>query len=1270
MYFIRLTPRDPVGVGPKPLTTSVCTGPGIPTVIPNVTLTSITNTSATFNLSLDGITPSNSTSDCPGSYKPYEYLAGPFHGFLLTVETTSPRSTVKLLRINNRTKSYTVPHLTPFTQYRVNVSVSNGRTFGLPAVLNFTTKEGFPDPPRIHVESRSTNSLRLSFVSSNSRGVVLGYRIKWAECSNSSTTKSDESKEAYFIITGLRNSTCYQMQASSQTSVGYGNYSSLTQDFTLCPDFPAPNISNISATTDGIRLSWTYDSPPASPNGNHLFLACMESSVSSVCEDVAFNYTFRPSGNGGYFSYTFPFHGVNLVGGTGIILNFTVRSVCLPRDCKRDWPCQSLSNYSNVLQLDIDQLSEILARSGFSELSDKAIGGIISAVFAIILMICVCSLSILYCRSSRAYKRRHGGLGVAGDDLSGCGGGETGRTPLVTPKMRRFEESPHKPIPAELLVQHVASYHADDDAGYQAEFENPSPNCRVNPVYAAFTTLPADTLLSFFLKAIEQCVRTNWPTSVARLPENMPKNRYSNVFAYDHTRVILRNPHGRRSDYINANYVDGFCGPRAFIAAQGPKDITFDDFWQMVWDENSNIIVMISNFVERGRRKCDQYWPSDGQQTYGSISVRMLSENKLACYVARVFLVKNVKCKKASHLRRFFFAKERIVRHYQYTDWRDFDVPLSALPVLVFVKTTVKDWTPTRGPIIVHCSAGVGRTGTYICIESLIRQLDAEKQVNIRGFLEHIRQQRMKLVQTEQQYAFIHDALREYLLCPEHEISALSFPAYAQCLRVCTDHIPRAYEFTEARKPVNEVKNRLSHLIPTDSRRVTLPNEPGVDGSTYINASIVQGYYNLQEFIVTQHPLTFTEADFWKMVWDKNSPMVFVLSSEDMPVFWPTGAQEVSRRLFTTTIPNTTTTTITTATNPTIINTTTATTTTITTATTTTSTTTATNTTTITPRVIGWLRVGFCDREEVTDGLTRYEFLLSSSREDYALTCHLWRLHNWPTAAAETRRDFLKLQSILVSDHASSANGSTIVVDDYGGNRAGIFCAVNVLINQLTMAGYIDVYFIVKMLHLQRTGIFKSCEDLDFIYSVMEQFLCEMQQQDDSSSCLGNDSSGYANLSLFNGKIPSMAITSNAVSKSPSANGDIAPSKNPFFPLLLAEEDEEEEEETAAVLVEEKVGLSNTLELHSLSSAHKSGASTSPSVIGVLTPVKKANGYVNEGQPLPPFPSQSPPPWPPKDDLERVCTDDDDDDPTPTTSLVGGVSGGSLLDDAELAMTV
>ncbi|VDP18221.1 unnamed protein product [Echinostoma caproni] len=135
----------------------------------------------------------------------------------------------------------------------------------------------------------------------------------------------------------------------------------------------------------------------------------------------------------------------------------------------------------------------------------------------------------------------------------------------------RLNKANYQPIARANLRAYVASAHANDDAAFQAEFED-----------------------------IEQSVPSDWTTHIAKLPENMNKNRYSNVLAYDHTRVILREV-GHKSDYINANYVDGYHRRCAYIATQGPTPSTFDDFWLMAWEQGCNVIVMISNFIERGR---------------------------------------------------------------------------------------------------------------------------------------------------------------------------------------------------------------------------------------------------------------------------------------------------------------------------------------------------------------------------------------------------------------------------------------------------------------------------------------------------------------------------------------------------------------------------------------------------------------------------------------------------------------------------------------------
>ncbi|KAL7061283.1 hypothetical protein AAHC03_09497 [Spirometra sp. Aus1] len=1032
-YTVLLRTLDILGPGNGSLEYTICTEPGRPTIKPEVSLINVTNTTATLHLLAPNLTQAVGEDFCPDAYLSTDGVIGPFRGFRLLYRSDqrerelSPTSSDRPLH----QETYHLTDLLPYTEYWVTAAIFNGRFFGPPSNLTFRTLEGIPGPPpKVWIEGKTATSLTAEWHSpGNLQGPITGYKFKLSECDDSSPIILSTSNVTHFVATDLQHSTCYWIQVASETVAGMSNFSSYIIAYTHCLPLPVPQLTNITLVPDGFQLVWLQETPEAVSADRLRFAVCIQSTALDTPSCHIVQSKSLPEGN--RYLGVLPLHVINNYNAEEIL--FSVRSACRPQKCPDGLDCATKSDLSNAFKLNLQALLQSPPKNSRMDLDDNAIGGIIGAVFVLLMICCVGPFSFLYWRSSCNYK----GYEVA--RLNGDAGDQ--RTPLVL-TMTRFEDSPHEPIPAAELPQRVALYHADEDAGYQAEFE-----------------------------AIEQNVRTNWPTAIARLPENMQKNRYSNVFAYDHTRVVLKNPHGRKSDYINANYVDGFRRPKAYIAAQGPMSSTFDDFWQMIWDENCSIIVMISNFVERGKRKCDQYWPSEGQQSYGTISVRMLSETVLACYVIRVFDVKNLKCKK--------FAKDRIVYHYQYTDWRDFDVPLSPLPVLVFVKTTVAHWSSVTGPITVHCSAGVGRTGTYICIESLIRQLETENQVNIQGFLEHIRQQRMKLVQTEQQYAFIHDALREYLVRPEHEVLASDFAAYVRCLRkvepcgcsglqkqfeICTEKVPRDYEFTEARKACNLPKNR-SDIVPTDARRVTLPSEPGVDGSSYINASVVQGYRSLSEFIIAQQPLESTEADFWKMVWEKNSPFIFVLSSEDMPCFWPESPQS--------------------------------------------------------GRVIGWLRVGFCSSEAVSENLTHFEFHLSSSHEDYALTCHLWRVHKWPTTVtAESTRDLLKLQFFLVSNHTSVAGGPAVVVDDFGGNRAGIFCAVNFLINQFTLAGVIDVYFIVKMLHLQRAKIFRSYEDLDYIYMVIEQFLADLQQDETTEAY----AAGYANLGvgIFNGTSPSV----------------------------------------------------------------------------------------------------------------------------------------------------
>ncbi|KAM9207128.1 receptor-type tyrosine-protein phosphatase delta isoform 7-T7 [Dugong dugon] len=635
---------------------------------------------------------------------------------------------------------------------------------------------------------------------------------------------------------------------------------------------------------------------------------------------------------------------------------------------------------------------------------------VVGPVLAVVFIICIVIAILLYKRKRAESDSRKSSLPNSKEVPS--------HHPTDPVELRRLNfQTPgmasHPPIPILELADHIERLKANDNLKFSQEYESIDPGQQ-------FT----------------------WEHS--NLEVNKPKNRYANVIAYDHSRVLLSAIEGiPGSDYVNANYIDGYRKQNAYIATQGSLPETFGDFWRMIWEQRSATVVMMTKLEERSRVKCDQYWPSRGTETHGLVQVTLLDTVELATYCVRTFaLYKNGS------------SEKREVRQFQFTAWPDHGVPEHPTPFLAFLRRVKTCNPPDAGPMVVHCSAGVGRTGCFIVIDAMLERIKHEKTVDIYGHVTLMRAQRNYMVQTEDQYIFIHDALLEAVTCGNTEVPARNLYAYIQKLtQIETGENVTGMElefkrlasskahtsrFISANLPCNKFKNRLVNIMPYESTRVCLQPIRGVEGSDYINASFIDGYRQQKAYIATQGPLAETTEDFWRMLWEHNSTIVVMLTKlremgrEKCHQYWP--AERSARYQY-----------------------------------------------------------------FVVDPMAEYnmpqyilrEFKVTDARDGQSRTVRQFQFTDWPEQgvpkSGEGFIDFIG--QVHKTKEQFGQDGPISVHCSAGVGRTGVFITLSIVLERMRYEGVVDIFQTVKMLRTQRPAMVQTEDQYQFCYRAALEYL-------------------------------------------------------------------------------------------------------------------------------------------------------------------------------------
>uniref|UniRef100_A0A803TI56 protein-tyrosine-phosphatase n=1 Tax=Anolis carolinensis TaxID=28377 RepID=A0A803TI56_ANOCA len=490
---------------------------------------------------------------------------------------------------------------------------------------------------------------------------------------------------------------------------------------------------------------------------------------------------------------------------------------------------------------------------------------------------------------------------------------------------------------------------------------------------------------------------------MANKEENREKNRYPNILPYDHSRVVLTQTDGAPcTDYINASYID-----------------VSKNFFKCILLKKSNTLLE-AEFCW-ALRYC-----KDHRESHCTSSKVQVSEG----------------CK-----------APRLVTQLHFTSWPDFGVPFTPIGMLKFLKK-VKSLNPTHaGPIVVHCSAGVGRTGTFVVIDAMIDMMHAEQKIDIFDFVARIRNQRPQMVQTDMQYSFIYQALLEYYLYGDTELDVSSLEKHLQPSQNTAPNLVKIGLEEEFKKltnvrimkenmrtgnlPANMKKARVIQIIPYDFNRVILSMKRGQEYTDYINASFIDGYRQKDYFIATQGPLPHTVEDFWRMVWEWKCHTIVMLTEvlereqEKCFQYWPSEGSVT----------------------------------------------------------YGEITIEI-KSDLLADAISVRDFLITHSQDKQGRLVRQFHFHGWPEIGIPAEgKGMIDLIAAVQKQQQQTGNHPITVHCSAGAGRTGTFIALSNILERVKAEGLLDVFQAVKSLRLQRPHMVQTLEQYEFCYKVVQDFI-------------------------------------------------------------------------------------------------------------------------------------------------------------------------------------